>query len=103
MSEILSVGIFPCMKIPIVPIEQNLRSVTTSSALTGQIQLDLETDVDIGSVDCGTPPKSEPTVWNLVETRPLSIGEFLVLHRLFKTGRLLPEETFPSGEVRALE
>ena len=35
---------------------------------TSEIQLDLETDVDVGTVDCWAPPKSEPTVGNLVET-----------------------------------
>lgn len=35
---------------------------------TSQIQLHLETDVDIGSVDGGRPPESEPSVGDLVET-----------------------------------
>ena len=35
---------------------------------TGQVQLYLETDVDIHSVDCGAPPKSEMVVRNLVQT-----------------------------------
>jgi hypothetical protein len=45
-----------------------------------QIQLDLETNVDIGTVDRRTPPKCEPTIWNLVQTRTLGIGKFLISH-----------------------
>ena len=70
---------------------------------TRQVKLDLETDVDIGSIDRGTPPEGEATIGDLVETRTLSVGEFLVPHRLFKSGRLLPEQTLPCGEVGALE
>jgi hypothetical protein len=72
-------------------------------ALTRQIKLNLETDIDVGTVDRRTPPEREPTVRNLVKTRPLGVGELLVLHRLLESRRLLPEETFPSREVRALE
>ena len=42
-------------------------------------------------------------VRNLVETRSLRIGELLVSHRLFETGRLLPEEILSRREVRSLE
>ena len=35
---------------------------------TSEIQLHLETDVDIGSVDGRRPPKRETTIRNLVET-----------------------------------
>jgi hypothetical protein len=35
---------------------------------TSQIQLYLETDVDIGTVDSRTPPKRESTIGNLVQT-----------------------------------
>ena len=70
---------------------------------TRQIQLDLETDVDVRAIDRGAPPEREPTVRNLVETRPLGIGELLVPHRLLETGRLLPEQTLPGRKVRALE
>ena len=34
----------------------------------GQIQLDLETDIDVCTIDCRTPPQRETTVGYLVET-----------------------------------
>lgn len=70
---------------------------------TGQIQLYLEADVDICTIDSWTPPKCKATIGDLVETRALGVGKLLVTHRLFETGRLLPEKTLPSWEVRALE
>ena len=70
---------------------------------TGQIELDLETDVYVGTVDSRTPPERESTVRDLVQTGPLSVGELLVSHRLFETGRLLPEQTLPGREISALE
>ena len=68
-----------------------------------QVELDLETDVDVGPVDGGRPPQREPTVGDLVETRPLGVRQLLVLHGLLEAGGLLPEETLPRGEVGALE
>ena len=68
-----------------------------------EIKLDLETDVDVGAIDCWAPPEREATIRDLIQTRALRIGELLVAHGLFETGRLLPEQTLPSGEVRALE
>jgi len=38
--------------------------------------LDLETDVDVGSVDRRTPPEGESTIRNLVETGSLSVGDW---------------------------
>ena len=70
---------------------------------TGQIKLDLETDVYIGTVDSRTPPERESTVRNLVQTGSLSIRELLVSHRLLETRRLLPEETLPGREISTLE
>ena len=58
---------------------------------TSQIQLYLEADVDIGTVDSWTPPKRKATIGDLVETRALRVGKLLVTHRLFETGRLFPE------------
>lgn len=52
---------------------------------SGQIQLDLKADVNIGSVDCGRPPKSEPSVGNLVQTGPLRMSQLLEFHRLLET------------------
>jgi hypothetical protein len=70
---------------------------------TRQIKLHLEADVYICAIDSWTPPECEATVGDLIETRALSIGELLVSHRLLEAGRLLPEQTLPCGEVRALE
>ena len=70
---------------------------------TRQVQLDLETDVDVGTIDGWTPPEREATVRNLVETRPLRVRQLLVTHRLLEAGRLLPEETLPGREVGTLE
>lgn len=47
----------------------------------------------IGSVDSGRPPQGESTVGDLVQTGPLGVGQFLVLHGLFKSARLLPVTT----------
>jgi len=46
----------------------------------GEVQLHLETNVDIGSVDSGGPPQREPPVGNLVEPRALSVSQFFELH-----------------------
>ena len=70
---------------------------------TSQIQLDLETDVDVRAIDRRTPPEREPTVRDLVKTGSLRVRELLVPHRLLEAGRLLPEKTLPGREVRALE
>lgn len=53
----------------------------------------------ISPVNCRWPPKSESSVGDLIQTRSLRIGQFLVLHGLFKSTGLLPEQTFPCGEV----
>jgi len=70
---------------------------------SGQVKLDLETDVNVGAVDGRRPPQCEATIRNLVQTGSLSVGQLLVLHRLLKAGSLFPEETFPSREVGSLE
>jgi hypothetical protein len=43
-----------------------------------QVQLHLETDIHIGTVDCWRPPQCEATIWDLVQTTPLGIGQLLV-------------------------
>jgi len=43
-----------------------------------QIQLHLEAHVHIGTVDGGGPPQRETPVGDLVQTRPLCIGQLLV-------------------------
>ena len=68
-----------------------------------KIELDLETNVDVRTVDRRTPPEREPTVRDLVQTGPLRVGELFVPHGLFEAGRLLPEQALPGREVRALE
>lgn len=47
---------------------------------TSQIELDLETNVDIGSVDGGRPPHSESTIGNLRKTGTLGVSQSLVFH-----------------------
>ena len=61
---------------------------------TSQIELHLETDVDVGTIDGRAPPESEPTIRNLVQTGSLRVRQLLVPHGLFETGRLLPEQTW---------
>mmetsp|Transcript_62206 Transcript_62206/g.196851 ORF Transcript_62206/g.196851 Transcript_62206/m.196851 type:complete len:1067 (-) Transcript_62206:4174-7374(-) len=68
-----------------------------------QVQLDLETNVDVGAVDGRRPPQREAAVGDLVEPGALRVGELLVLHALLEPAGLLPEEALPSGEVGALE
>jgi len=70
---------------------------------TREIKLDLETDVDIGTIDGRRPPQGESTIGNLVETRPLGICKLLELHRLLETARFFPEQTLPRRESRRLE
>mmetsp|Transcript_27924 Transcript_27924/g.90699 ORF Transcript_27924/g.90699 Transcript_27924/m.90699 type:complete len:205 (-) Transcript_27924:4267-4881(-) len=70
---------------------------------SSQIQLHLEADVYIRTVDCWGPPKSEAPVWNLIQTRALGISEFLIFHRFLKAACFLPEQTFPCGEICSLE
>ena len=69
----------------------------------GEIELDLESNVNVGSIDRWRPPKCEATVGDLVQTGPLRVGELLEFHTLFETGRLLPEQTLPGREVGSLE
>lgn len=95
---IFSVGILPCLN-NVVSIEagwlagcQNKRSGLHED--TRQIQLYLETNIDVCTIDGRTPPEREPTIRDLVQTRALGVGEFLVPHGLLETGCLLPEETW---------
>ena len=46
----------------------------------------------VGSVDGGGPPQGEATVRDLVQTRPLGVGQLLPLHRLLKATGFLPVE-----------
>ena len=68
-----------------------------------EVELDLEADVDIGSVDSRGPPESEATVWDLVQPTALSVSQLLVLHGFLEARRFLPEETLPCREVGTLE
>mmetsp|Transcript_19227 Transcript_19227/g.59289 ORF Transcript_19227/g.59289 Transcript_19227/m.59289 type:complete len:634 (-) Transcript_19227:308-2209(-) len=69
----------------------------------GQVELDLEADVDVGAIDRRRPPEREAAVRDLVQPGALRVGQLLVLHGLFEAARFLPEEAFPRREVRALE
>lgn len=42
-----------------------------------QIELNLETDVDVGTVDRRRPPESETTIWNLRQTGALCVRQLL--------------------------
>ena len=87
----------------LVPDDTGPHCETNIHEDTSEIELDLETDVDVRTVDGRTPPEREPTVRDLVKTGPLRVRELLVPHRFLEAGRLLPEQTLPRGEVRALE
>jgi hypothetical protein len=63
-----------------------------------QIELHLETDINISPIDGRTPPESEATIGNLIETRSLSIGKLLISHRLFESRGFLPEQTYETHE-----
>ena len=58
---------------------------------TCQIQLDLETNIYIRTVDCRRPPERKSTIGNLRETTTLGIGQYLITHLLFETRGLFPE------------
>ena len=70
---------------------------------TGEVELDLETNVHIGSVDGRRPPQGEATIGDLSQTGSLGIGKLLELHALLEAGGLLPEQTLPRWEVCTLE
>lgn len=88
---------------------------------TSQIELHLETNVDVRSIDRGTPPKRETTIRDLVQTGTLGVCQLFVSHGFLEAGSFLPEETcrrklgmyktyaqqsvvtFPSGEISSLE
>lgn len=44
----------------------------------------------IGSVDGGGPPECETSIRDLIQTRPLGIGQLLPFHGFLKTTGLLP-------------
>ena len=68
-----------------------------------QIQLDLEADVNVGTVDRWRPPQSESTVRNLSQSRSLGVRQLLEFHAFFKPRGLLPEQSFPSRKVSSFE
>jgi hypothetical protein len=60
---------------------------------TRQVELHLETDVDVCTIDGGRPPQREPTIGNLVQTGSLGIGQFLEFHTPAKEGWLALNRT----------
>ena len=60
---------------------------------TSEIQLHLETYINVRAVDGRTPPQREATIRDLIKTRALSIRQFLVSHRFLEARRLLPEKS----------
>jgi hypothetical protein len=63
---------------------------------TGQIQLYLETNIYVGSVNSRAPPQGEATIRDLIQPRSLGVSQLLELHAFFESGSLLPKETPPS-------
>ena len=55
-----------------------------------QVQLHLEAHIHIGTVNGGGPPQRETPVGNLVQTRPLRIGQLLVPTQVNGVLRVLP-------------
>ena len=47
---------------------------------SSQIQLHLEADVYIGSVDRWRPPKRKSSIRDLIETRSLRMSQLFILH-----------------------
>lgn len=70
---------------------------------TRKIQLHLETDINVGTINRGTPPERKSTIRNLIQTGALGVCQLLVPHRFFESGCLLPEQTLPSREVSSFE
>ena len=68
-----------------------------------QIELDLETNVDISPIDGWRPPQGKSSIGNLVQTGPLCVGQLFVLHGFFETRCFFPEKTFPCGEIGSLK
>ena len=68
-----------------------------------EIELDLETNVYVRTINRRAPPECESTIRNLRQTGALGVGELLELHPFLETGRFLPKETFPRREVRGLK
>ena len=50
-----------------------------------QVELDLEADVDVRSVNCRGPPKGKPSVWDLIQTASLCVGQLFEFHAFFKS------------------
>ncbi len=60
-------------------------------ALSALERFDINYPSYVCPVDGWRPPECEATVGDLIETGSLSVRQLLVLHRLLKTTRLLPE------------
>ena len=126
MREIFSVGIFPCMKMPVRSsctwkptytykqkediinkpvgwfwtLKKRLFAFQSTKVKLNDLLRDVFSTASctyIGSVDGGWPPKCEATVGDLVETRPLSIGQLFPFHGLLKATGLLPKAQKHSG------
>ena len=70
---------------------------------TSKIQLDLKSNINIGSINSRRPPESEPSIRNLVKPTSLSMCQFFVFHTFFKTTGFFPKQSFPGGEVSSFE
>lgn len=54
---------------------------------TRKIQLHLETNINVRSINGRRPPHGETSVWNLRKTRSLGVGQFFELHRICNQSR----------------
>jgi hypothetical protein len=70
---------------------------------SGQIQLNLEADINTRPIDCRRPPKGEAPIRNLNEATALSIGQLFILHLLLETASFLPEKPLPGREICTLK
>ena len=52
---------------------------------TRQIELDLESNVNVSTIDSWRPPQRETTVGNLSQTGSLGVGQLFELHTLFES------------------
>lgn len=50
-----------------------------------QIQLHLESYIDICSVDSRTPPQSKSAIGNLIQTGALCVGQLFEFHAFFES------------------
>jgi hypothetical protein len=58
---------------------------------TGKVELHLKSDVHVRSIDSRRPPQSKSSIGDLIQSRPLSVSQFLKFHGLFETRGFFPK------------